>query len=78
MGDRYALSGASGARGVDEIGDVVRLRWRHSAIGPIADIEVVDGDHRQVPAGESIGHPDHRDRNHRPRIDEHVIDAGIG
>ena len=48
MGDRHTLRDARGARGVDEVGDVVGGRGRRCGAGLTCDGRIVDIDGQKV------------------------------
>ncbi|GLV09850.1 hypothetical protein MyChFU_31700 [Mycobacterium intracellulare subsp. chimaera] len=74
MRDRNAFGYAGGARGVDQVGEVVGPRRRQRGRGPVFELGIVDGDDRDVVALEPVGEPGTGERGDRGGVGEHEAD----
>ncbi len=74
VGDGHPLGDTGGARGVDEVGDVIGGRRRQCGAGLGVDSGVVDIDDQQIAPVQPVGQPGGGDRGDRRGIGEHELD----
>ncbi|VBA40349.1 hypothetical protein LAUMK13_03011 [Mycobacterium innocens] len=78
VGDRHPLRHTGGARGVDQVGEVIGGRRRQRGAGLGANTGILDIDHGQGAPVEPVGQRGGGDRGDRGRVGQHELQPRIG